>query len=51
MCGFDCTAFMEYILSGKTLSNYTNLFSPNDFLKNDKIIYNYVKNKYVKSQI
>ena len=31
MCGFDCITFIEYILSGKTLSNYTNLFSPNDF--------------------
>ena len=39
MCGFYCIDFIEYILSGKTLLNYTNLFSPNDYEKNDKIIY------------
>ena len=26
------------MLKGKTLLDYTNLFSPNDFKKNDKII-------------
>ena len=46
MCGFYCIAFIEYMLAGKTLLDYTNLFSPNDYKKNDKIIYNYFKNKY-----
>ena len=27
------------MLAGKTLKDYTNLFSPNDYKKNDKIIY------------
>ena len=49
MCGFYCTAFIEYMPAGKTLLNYTNLFSPNDYGKNDKIIYKYFKDKYVKS--
>ena len=31
MCGFYCIAFMEYMLAGKTLLYYTNLFSPNDY--------------------
>ena len=48
MCGFYCTAFIEYMLAGKTLLDYTNLLSPNDYKKNDKIIYNYFKNKYVR---
>ena len=39
MCGFYCIAFIEYMLSGKTLLDYTNLFSQNDYKKNDKTIY------------
>ena len=38
MCGYFCIEFINYVLKGKTLLNYTNLFSPNDFKKNDKII-------------
>ena len=37
MCGF---------YSIVTLLDYTNLFSPNDYQKNDKIIYKHFKNKY-----
>ena len=44
--GFYCIAFIEYMLSGKTLLDYTNLFSPNDYKKNGKIIYKYFKDKY-----
>ena len=39
LCGFYRTTFIEYMLAGKTLFDYTNLFSPNDYRKNDKIIY------------
>ena len=46
MCGFYCIAFTEYMLAGKSLLDYTNLFSPNDYKKNDKIIYQYFKDKY-----
>ena len=46
MCGFYCIAFIEYMLAGKTLLDYTNLFSPNDYKKNGKIIYKYFKDKY-----
>ena len=49
MCGFFCIAFIEYMLAGKTLLDYTNLFSPNDYKKNGKIIYKYFKDKNVKS--
>ena len=37
MCGFYCMAFIKFMLTGKTLFHYTNLFSPNDYKKNDKI--------------
>ena len=38
MCGYFCIEFINYILKGKTLLDYTNLFSPNDFKKNDRVI-------------
>ena len=46
LCGFYCIAFIEYMLAGKTLLDYTNLFSPNDYRKNDKITYKCFKDKY-----
>ena len=42
-CGFCCIAFIEFILARKTLSDYTNLISSNDYKKNGKIIYKYFK--------
>ena len=36
MCGFYCIPFIEYILAGKTLSDYTNLFSINHYKKKFK---------------
>ena len=38
MSGYYCMEFINYMLKGKTLLDYTNLFSPNDFKKNDQII-------------
>ena len=32
--------------AGKIILDYTNLFSPNGYKKNDKIIYKYFKDKY-----
>ena len=45
MCGFYYIAFIEYMLAGKTLLDYTNMFSPNDYKKNGKLIYKYFKDK------
>ena len=39
------------MLAGKTLLDYTNVFPLNNYKKNDKIIYKYFKDKYVKSRI
>ena len=36
MCGFYSIAFIEYMLAGKSLSDYTNLFSPNDYKRMTK---------------
>ena len=38
MWGYFFIEFIIYMLKGKTLLDYTNLFSPNDFKKNDQII-------------
>ena len=51
MWGFYCIAFIEYMLAGKTLLDCTKLFSANDYEKNDKIIYKYFKDKYIKSRV
>ena len=45
MCGFYCIAFTEYMLAGKTLLDYNNLFSPHDYKKNYKIISKYFKGR------
>ena len=45
MCGYYCIEFINYMLKGKTLLDYTNLFSPNDFKKTDKIIKRIFKNE------
>ena len=36
------------MLPGKALLDNTNLFCPIDYKKNDKIIYKYFKDKYVR---
>ena len=43
MCDYFCIGFIDFILAGKTLIDYTNLFSPQDFDKNDEIIISYFK--------
>ena len=35
MCGYFFAEFINYMLKAKTLLDYINLFSPNDFKKND----------------
>ena len=41
MCGYFCIGFIDFILKGKSLLHYANIFSPNDYEKNDKIILRY----------
>ena len=38
MCRCFCIEFINYMLKGKKLLDYTNLFSPNDFKNNDQVI-------------
>ena len=44
MYGYFCIGFIDFLLAGKTLIDYTSLFSPYDFKKNDDIILSYFKN-------
>ena len=41
MCGYFCIEFINFMFNGKSLTDYTNLFTPNDFNKNDGIILKY----------
>ena len=41
MCGYFCIGFTDFMWKGTSLLDYTNLFSPNDYEKNDKIILKY----------
>ena len=43
ICGYFCIGFIDFMLEGKTLIDYTNLLSPYDFDKNDQIILSYFK--------
>ena len=43
MCRYFCIGFIDFMLAGKKLTDYTNLFFPYDFKKNDNIILNYFK--------
>ena len=41
MCEYFCIGFIDFMLTGKSLTDFTNLFSPNYLRKNDDIILNY----------
>ena len=43
VCGYSCIGFIDFMLVGKTLIDYTNLFSPYDFNKSDQTIFSYFK--------
>ena len=38
MCRYFCIGFIDFMLKGKILLDYANLFSPNNYGKNDNII-------------
>ena len=41
MCEYFCIGLFDFMLKGKSLLDYTNLFSPNDYENNDKIMLKY----------
>ena len=46
MSGYFCIGFINFMFKGNSLTDFTHLFSPNDFKGNDDIILNYFKNRY-----
>ena len=44
ICGYFYIGFIDFMLKGKSLTEYTNPVSPNDFKKNDDTILNYFMN-------
>ena len=45
MCRYFCIEFINYMLKGKNLLDYANLFSPNDFKNNHHVIRRIFKNE------
>ena len=43
MCGYFCIGFINFMIAGKKLAYFTNMFSPYDFKKNGDIILSYFK--------
>ena len=43
MCGYGCIGFIDFMFAGKSLIDFTSLFSPYDFKKNGDIIMSYFK--------
>ena len=47
MCGYFCIGFIDFMLASKTLTDFTTLFSPHGFDKNDNIILNFFKDEWM----
>ena len=44
MCRYFCIGFIDFLLKKKSLLDYTNLISPNDYEKNNKIMLKFFNN-------
>ena len=42
VCGYFCIGFTDFMQAGKKLTDFTSMFSPHDFKKNDDIILSYL---------
>ena len=45
MCGYFCIGLIDFMLADKKLTEFTSLFYPYDFKKNDYIIFSYFKDE------
>ena len=46
LCCYLCIVFIDFLLAGKKLTDFTNMFSPHDLEKNDDIILSYFKEEW-----
>ena len=45
MCGYFCIGFIDFMLAGEKLTDFTSLFSTYDFKNNDNMILSYFKDE------
>ena len=45
MCGYFCIEFVDSMLAGKRLVDFSTLFPPHDFKKNEKVVTRLFKNE------
>ena len=43
--GYFCIGFIDFMLAGKKITDFSSMFSPYDFKKNDNIILSYFKDE------
>ena len=48
MSGYICYGFIDFMLKEKILWDYTNLVSPNEYKKNEKILLKYFQQNLIK---
>ena len=48
MCGYSYIGSINFMLAGKNLTDFTNLFSPSNFKRNDDIILKYFSRSILK---
>ena len=49
-CGYFCIGFIDFMLAGKKSTDYTSLFSPHDFEKNDQTILSWMnENNFIEA--
>ena len=41
MCSYFCIGFINFMFNGNSLTDFTNLFLPNDFKRNNNVTLNY----------
>ena len=46
ICGYFCIGFIDFMLAGKKVTDFTNMFLRYDFKKNDNIIPTYFKDEW-----
>ena len=46
LCGYFCIGFVDFMLAGNKMTDFTSFFSPCDFKKNDNIILIYFKDEW-----
>ena len=45
MCGYFCIGFIDFLLAGEKLTDFTSLSFPYDFEKNDDTILSFFKDE------